>query len=274
MEYCGHHFSISDIELVRGLIAEGLNRYHLSRLFCEKTDWKKPDGGLKEMSCRVALIRMERDGHIVLPPPQRPANNHLKKPKARALPLPTGEHARELVLEIVTRTTSALWNAYIDQYHYLGYTPLPGAQLRYFVKADDQILALLGFAAAAWKCAPRDDAIGWDATTRKKNLHLVVNNARFLILVRTKNLASRILSLAAKRIASDWRIRYGYAPVLLETFVDTMRFTGTCYKAANWICAGATQGRGKLDTHHERKLPIKSVWLYSLRKDFTRWLRS
>jgi hypothetical protein len=69
-------------------------------------------------------------------------------------------------------------------------------------------------------------------------------------------------------------MRYGYAPVLLETFVDTMRFTGTCYKAANWICAGATQGRGKLDTHHERKLPIKSVWLYSLRKDFTRWLRS
>jgi hypothetical protein len=274
MEYCGRHFSTSDIELVRSLIAEGLNRYRLSRLFCEKTDWKKPDGGLKEMSCRVALIRMERDGHIVLPPPQRPANNHLKKPKARALPLPTGEHARELVLEIVTRTTSALWNAYIDQYHYLGYTPLPGAQLRYFVKADDQILALLGFAAAAWKCAPRDDAIGWDATTRKKNLHLVVNNARFLILVRTKNLASRILSLAAKRIASDWRIRYGYAPVLLETFVDTMRFTGTCYKAANWICAGATQGRGKLDTHHEHKLPVKSVWLYPLHKDFTRWLRN
>jgi Domain of unknown function (DUF4338) len=188
------------------------------------------------------------------------------------LPLPTTENARELVLEIVNRTTSALWNAYIDRYHYLGYTPLPGAQLRYFVKADDQILALLGFAAAAWKCAPRDDAIGWDSETRKKNLHLVVNNARFLVLVQTKNLASRILSLAAKRIASDWRARYGYAPVLLETFVDTERCTGTCYKAANWIYVGATQGRGKLDSRHEHKLPIKSVWLYPLRKDFRRCL--
>jgi hypothetical protein len=272
MEYCGHHFSHTDIELIRSLIAEGFNRSHLSRLFCEKTQWKKPDGGLKEMSCRVALLKMERDGHILLPPPERPANNHLKKPKERALPLPTTENVGELRLELVNRRTSALWNAYIDQYHYLGYTPLPGAQLRYFVTADDEILALLGFAAAAWKCAPRDTFIGWDATTRKKNLHLVVNNARFLILVKVKNLASRMLSLAAKRIVTDWRTRYGYAPVLLETFVDTERFTGTCYKAANWICAGATQGRGKLDIRHERKLPVKSVWLYPLDKDFRRCL--
>jgi hypothetical protein len=190
------------------------------------------------------------------------------------LPLPTTGNVGTLALEIVTRTTSPLWNAYIDRYHYLGYTPLPGAQLRYVVKADNQIVALLGFAAAAWKCAPRDDAIGWDQTTRKKNLHLVVNNARFLILVRTKNLASRILSLAAKRIAADWRIRYGFEPVLLETFVDTERFTGTCYKASNWHCVGTTQGRGKLDRYHEHRLPVKSVWLYPLRKDFTQWLRS
>jgi hypothetical protein len=249
MEYCGRHFSTPDIELIRGLIAEGLNRFHLSRVFCEKTAWRKPDGGLKEMSCRVALLKMERDGHIILPPPQRPANNHLKKPKARTLPLPTTGNARDLALEIVNRTTSALWNAYIDQYHYLGYTPLPGAQLRYFVKADGETLALLGFAAAVWKCASRDDTIGWNATTKKKNLHLVLNNARFLILVKAKNLASRILSLAAKRMASDWRIRYGYAPVLLETFVEKERFTGTSYKASNWICVGATQGRGKLDRY-------------------------
>ena len=274
MQYCGRSFSTPDIELIRGLIAGGLNRFHLSRVFCEKTAWRKPDGGLKEMSCRVALLKMERDGHILLPPPQRPANNHLKKPKEMPLPLPTTGNVGTLALEIVTRTTSPLWNAYIDRYHYLGYTPLPGAQLRYVVKADNQIVALLGFAAAAWKCAPRDDAIGWDQATRKKNLHLVVNNARFLILVRTKNLASRILSLAAKRIAADWRIRYGFEPVLLETFVDTERFTGTCYKASNWVCVGATQGRGKLDRYHEHRLPVKSVWLYPLRKDFTRWLRS
>ena len=250
MEYCGHHFGTPDIELIQSLIAAGFNRLHLSRMFCEKTGWRKPDGGLKEMSCRVALLKMERDGHILLPPPQRPANNHLKKPKEIQLPLPDARDAGGLALEIVDKKTSPLWNAYIDRYHYLGYTPLPGAQLRYLVKADDEILALLGFAAAAWKCAPRDTFIGWDTQTRKKNLHLVVNNARFLILVKIQNLASRILSLAARRIAADWRIRYGFAPVLLETFVDTERFTGTCYKAANWVCVGDTQGRGKLDSHH------------------------
>jgi Druantia protein DruA len=272
MQYCGRSFSTPDIELIQSLITDGLNRSHLSRRFCEKTGWRKPDGGLKEMSCRVALLRMERDGHVVLPPPQRPANNHLKKPKEIALPVPTTENARELVLELVNRTTSALWNAYIDRYHYLGYTPLPGAQLRYFVRSEGTILALLGFAAAAWKCAPRDDAIGWNATTRKKNLHLVLNNARFLILVKVQNLASRILALTAKRIVTDWHSRYGYAPVLLETFVDTERFTGTCYKASNWISVGATQGRGKLDRYHEHKLPVKSVWLYPLRKEFRRCL--
>ena len=267
MQYCGRTFSAPDIELIQSLIAEGLNRLHLSRRFCEKIDWRKPDGGLKEMSCRVALLKLERDGHIILPPPQKPANNHLKKPKEKTLPLPTTEQAEKLALELVDKKTSALWNAYIDRYHYLGYTPLPGAQLRYFVKAGDEILGLLGFSAAAWKCAPRDAFIGWDATTRKKNLHLVVNNARFLILVKIQNLASRILSKATRRIASDWQMRYGYAPVLLEAFVDIERFTGTCYKASNWISVGATQGRGKLDRYHEQKLPVKSVWLYPLSKE-------
>jgi hypothetical protein len=130
----------------------------------------------------------------------------------------------------------------------------------------------LGFSAAAWKCASRDGYIGWNAQTRKKNLHLVVNNSRFLILARHQNLASRTLSLVAKRVTSDWHKRYGYTPVLLETFVEKERFTGCCYKASNWVCVGETKGRGKLDVRHEHKLPVKSVWLYPLRKDFKAWL--
>jgi len=274
MRYCGREFTGEEVDLIRRLIATGANRQKLSRMFCEDVGWRKPDGGLKEMSCKVAFLRMHREGHILLPPPQKPANNHLKKPKENMLPLPTAEKVGELALELVDRTTSGLWNAYIDQYHYLGYTPLPGAQLRYFVKTDSEIIALLGFAAAAWTCAPRDAFIGWDAQTRKRNLHLVVNNARFLILVKVPNLASRILALAAKSIVTDWRMRYGYAPVLLETFVDKERFTGTCYRAGNWILVGDTKGRGKLDVRNERKLPVKSVWLYPLRKDFTRCLKS
>jgi hypothetical protein len=131
-------------------------------------------------------------------------------------------------------------------------------------------VALLGFGAAAWKTAPRDDYIGWSAQQRKKNLHLIVNNARFLILpwVHSKNLGSKILSMAARKVASDWQSRYNYQPWLLETFVEKKRFCGTCYKAANWICVGDTKGRGKLDVKNEYKLPVKSVWLYPLCTNF------
>jgi hypothetical protein len=273
MRYCGREFTGEEMDLIDRLIATGLNRQKLSRMFCKEVGWRKPDGGLKEMSCKVAFLKMHRDGHIVLPAPIKPANNHLKKPKELSLPLPAAAGLSALAIEGVDRTNSGLWNAYIEQYHYLGYAPLPGAQLRYFVRSEGQILALLGFSAAAWKCAPRDDFIGWDERERKTNLHLVVNNARFLILVRSPNLASRILSMTAKRIASDWYARYGYTPVLLETFVEKERFTGTCYKASNWTYVGETKGRGKLDMHHEHKVPVKSVWLYPLRKDFARWLK-
>ena len=178
------------------------------------------------------------------------------------------------VLELVEKRQSAIWNEFIDRYHYLGYTALAGAQLRYFVKSNGGVVALLGFGAAAWKTAARDDYIGWSTQQRKKNLHLIVNNARFLILpwVHSKNLGSKILSLAARRVASDWQSRYNYQPCLLETFVEKKRFCGTCYKAANWICVGDTKGRGKLDVKNEYKLPVKSVWLYPLCRNFRKKL--
>lgn len=280
MRYCGREFTETDIELIQRLLeTPGINRQKLSRLYCEAMGWRKPDGGLKEMSCKVAFLRMHREGHIILPPPQNSANNHLKKGKRTmfALAQPeihkkAGEHV--LQVDIAQKADSALWNEYIDRYHYLGYTPLPGAQLRYFVRSGDQVLALLGFGAAAWKTAPRDNHIGWNIETRKKNLHLIINNARFLILpwIRSKNLGSRILSLISRRIGADWQERYNYEPVLMETFVEKARFQGTCYKAANWVCVGDTQGRGKPDVRHECKLPVKSVWLYPLRKDFRRRL--
>ena len=177
----------------------------------------------------------------------------------------------ELVIE---RKTSLLWNEYIDRYHYLGYQPLPGAQLRYFIFSNNTKLALLGFSAAAWKTSPRDNFIGWTAEQRQRNLALVVNNARFLILpwVKSKNLASKILSMAKNRLAKDWQNRYGYQPVLMETFVEIPRFTGACYKAANWLYLGETKGRGKLDGKHQAQLPIKAVMVCPLVKDFRQHL--
>ena len=173
------------------------------------------------------------------------------------------------LVPIGSRKDSSLGNELIERYHYLGYHALPGAQMRYFVVARGQMLAVLGFGASAWKVAPRDRFIGWSHEQRVANLSLIVNNARFLILpwVRSPNLASRVLSTVAKSLPRDWENRYGYRPVLLETFVEE-RFQGTCYRAANWICVGQTQGRGKLDRKHRAALPKKLIFLYPLRRDF------
>jgi hypothetical protein len=171
---------------------------------------------------------------------------------------------------VAKKADSLLWNAYIERHHYLGHQPLPGAQLRYFVRAAGEIIAVLGFGASAWKTKPRDAAIGWTIEQRHRNLHLIVNNARFLILpwISVKNLASRVLALISRRLADDWYARYAYRPVLLETFVEKPRFAGTCYKASNWRYLGDTQGRGKLDVQHRNAEPIKSIWIYPLVRDF------
>jgi hypothetical protein len=279
MRYCGRDFDDADLAEVRRIIDTGpeLTRWAISRRVCEVFSWRKPDGGMKEMSCRVALLRMQADGLILLPPPRRRNGNG--KGYARRTPgaepelplcLPVKELG-DLHLELVTtKAASRLWNEYIDRYHYLGYRRMPGAQLRYLARAHDRIVAVLGFAAAAWKVASRDAFIRWTPEQRERNLHLVVNNARFLILpwIRCEHLASKLLALAARRLPGDWQARYGYQPVLLETFVEMPRFTGTCYKAANWVLLGQTQGRGKLDCHHRQTLPIKGVWVYPLDRRF------
>jgi len=227
------------------------------------------------MSCRVALLRMERDGLLKLPPRQGQHHKPRKRVKLTPASSPRPVIRRKagdfsLRFELVTQDRSALWNEFIDQYHYLGYTPLPGAQLRYFITSEDEILALLGFGAAAWSIQARDEYIGWDTEKRQKNLHLIVNNARFLVLpwVQSKNLCSRILSMAGKRLLPDWENRYHYRPVLLETFVDSERYFGTCYKASGWECVGETKGRGKLDVHKEYTLSRKTVWVRPLVRDY------
>lgn len=188
--------------------------------------------------------------------------------------LPSVDLARLSADLVAGKRASLLWNAYIERHHYLGHQLMPGAQLRYFVHCADTVVACISFGASAWKTQPCDAAIGWSIEQRRRNLHLIVNNARFLILpwIHCKNLASRLLALVSRRLADDWHARYSYRPVLLETFVEKPRFLGTCYKAANWQNLGDTQGRGKLDTLHRHSKPIKSVWIYPLVPDYRRQL--
>jgi len=277
--YCGRGFSDAELQTIRQIIAADphSSRAHISRLVCQALGWYKPDGGLKDMSCRVALLRMQKDGIITLPPPKVPPKSMLAKITFTVATEPQEDvitpvhNLPELQLHpVIQRQQQLLWREFIHRYHYLGYTPLPGAQMRYLATSENRILALLSFSAAAWKTAPRDNFIGWNAEQRQQNLHLIVNNSRFLILpwITSKNLASKVLALAARRLAEDWSQRYGYRPVLLETFVETQRFLGTCYKAANWIHVGQTKGRGKLDVHKTCSIPIKDIWLYPLEQSF------
>lgn len=275
--YCGRDFNTAELDLIRRIIAEDptRTRAEISRLTCQSLGWIKPDGGLKAMSARVAMLRMEADGLIRLPPPRSPRPDQQVHITPASDPRPAVERPAStlhlLQLQVVRgKSDSRLWNEYIERYHYLGHKPLPGAQLRYFVHGAGQPLALLGFGAAAWQTAPRDRFIGWNPVIREKNLHRVVNNARFLILpwVNIPNLASMILAQISKALPHHWHDQYGVRPVLLETFVEKPRFRGTCYRAANWIYLGQTKGRGKLGTAGKQSVPIKDIWVYPLAHDF------
>jgi hypothetical protein len=277
--YCGREFSAEDIQAIRHLIEHhpGMRRAALSRKLCELFDWSRPNGQLKDMTCRVALLRMQADGLITLPA------SRMSRPRSRAhfpptpatdahpaLLQPVHELAEVTLRPLADTAASRLWNEYIARYHYLGYTPLSGSQLRYNVFVGERLVAMLSFGASAWRLAARDSFIGWHEPQRRRNLQLVVNNARFLILpwVQSKGLASKILALAARQLPHDWHRRYGYRPVLLETFVECARHRGTCYKAANWTHVGQTTGRGKKCPVHAAVIPVKDIWLYPLRRDF------
>jgi hypothetical protein len=276
---CGQKITKTILQKIQQTIFNDpkLTRAELARQVCDLLNWYRPNGERKDMSCRVALLKLERQGMLQLPRATKTIRRTKKTDNCLSLiqiPVTQPVHQlRGLCLEPVTGTSrkrSTLWKTMIEHYHYLGYTPLVGAQFRYLIQSEQGYLGALGFSASAWKVAPRDQFIGWSQSAQKANLAYVICNSRFLILpwVQSKNLASKILSLCAKRLVSDWEKRYNYQPVLLETYVEKERFSGTCYRAANWIKVGQTQGRGKLDRQHQHALPLKDIWLYALRADF------
>jgi len=161
--------------------------------------------------------------------------------------------------------------AALAKFHYLGYRTSVGENLQYVVRdGGARLLAVLVFGAAAWKCAARDQWIGWSPRQREERLGRIANNSRFLILpwARVPHLASWILGGVARRISADWRHKYGHPVELLETFVERERFAGTCYRAANWQALGATTGRSRQDRNHRVQVPVKEVFVYPLRRHF------
>jgi hypothetical protein len=277
--FCGRTFNgdeLSEIDEIVGT-CEGLSRTELANTVCELFSWKRPTDRLKTVECLQFLEYLESKGIIKLLPQRKRSNRQWEKTKilwthkTQAQSPITGKASQYFPLKLTRITTKEqrdLWYEYIDRYHYLGYQLPFGAQLRYFIKtAEETILGCFQFSSPAWKMSPRDKWIGWSDEQRKRNLQKIINNSRFLLFpwVRVKNLASSVLSLAVRQIPQDWQVCYNYQPVLVETLVDKSRFTGTCYKAANFIHVGTTTGRGRMDRHTQRKGMVpKEIYLYPL----------
>ena len=258
-----------------------LTRCALSRLVCEWTNWRDAAGRVKESSCRALLVKLERRGLIELPP-ARPVSFEADE-RAAATREEQWPHVKttlqrlggiELVVVNGNRAHSRAWRAMMKAHHPLGDGPLCGAQLRYLIRSDQGWLGGLSFSSAAWRLAVRDEWIGWSEATRAARLPKIALNSRFLILpsVQVPHLASHVLSLATRQLAGDWQQRYGDKPVLVETFVDSSRYRGTCYRAANWIELGLTEGRGRQDRERQEQVARKHVFVYPLQRNWRKIL--
>lgn len=280
MKICGRDFSIDIIKRIQDAIdfQPGISRRALSLKVCEWLGWKGRNGRFKEMSCRVALLRLHRRKQINLPVSEAKEAIFCKgSPEEASIDFlgVEGVLADLGAIEIVLINSgdhehSSIWNRMMTRYHYLGAGPLCGAQVRYLIKSSVYgWLGGLSFSAAAWRVASRDRWIGWCEGARRENLALVVCNSRFLInpFVRVSHLASHVLSRCVNRLGRDWEERYGYRPVLLETYVEQGRFLGTCYRAANWQYVGETRGRGRQDRGRISTVPVKDIYVYPLRAD-------
>lgn len=273
--------TIQDIQFIKELMDANPTwlRTRLSKELCTLWDWRNEKGQLKDMACLALLKKLEKQGHLTLPPSQQWGRKGNEKKVINYIPhlklSITGTLDNVLPLHIKAveaKEELDLLKCFFDQYHYLGWSGTVGENMKYMVwDYKHNPLACLLFGAAAWSCADRDQFIGWDARTRKANKHLITNNTRFLILpwVKVRYLASHILSQIIRRISKDWLDKYGHPVYLLETFVEARRFQGISYQASNWVYVGKTQGRGRNDRHHNSyQIPIKDIYLYPLTRNF------
>ena len=276
----GRTVTAEDIRRIRQLLVDhpDWHRTRLSQELCRLWDWTNAKGAYKDMAARAVLRKLDARGLIALPPPVRSANNAYRHRKTVAIALeqtPLTGKLTELtpvrVLPVANDAQAQLFRGLLQTHHYLGYSGPVGEHLRYLAwDRHDRPLGGLLFGAAAWRLACRDQFIGWRGTERAQGLSRIANNMRFLILpwVRVAHLASHLLGQASRRLSSDWQHHYGHPIALLETFVDTTRFRGTCYRAANWIHVGQTTGRSRNDRPGRPPVPVKAVWLYPLQSAF------
>lgn len=274
-----------DVALIRGWLEAhpDSNRTRLSRELCSAWNWRNSAGRLKDMACRNLLLKLEAQGQIRLPTRRTASVNGLRNRQP-----PPIDHAPEPIdcplkaLQTVRlqplaegSSEALLFRFLLQRYHYLGHRNCAGENLKYLaLDSRGRPLACLLFAAAAWKAAARDRWIGWSGEQRRRNLGLIANNTRFLILswVHVPHLASHLLGQVTARLSADWQQKYGHPIYLVESFVEQPRFTGLCYRVAGWVQVGLTTGRTRNDDGLRPRAPIKAIYLKLLKPDALRRL--
>jgi hypothetical protein len=277
----GRRFQTRELHQVQDLVTTHpeWSRYRLSRELCALWDWRTAAGQWRDMAARTVLLKLEQRGWVRLPERRRvsPNRQRLAAPAPRdwdQRPI-RGQLAelRPVGIQEVSKQREGReeLRALLARFHYLGYRAPAGENLQYAVRdRAGRLLAGVVFAGAAWKCAARERWIGWHRCQREGNLNQIANNVRFLLApwVQVPQLGSWILGALGRRIARDWQAKYGHPVVLLETFVERDRFAGTCYRAANWERVGETTGRSRADRHRTLQVPVKELYVRTLRADF------
>ena len=281
--FSGRKFSPTELAEIRDVVADfpALSRTELAKTVCELLEWTRPSGALKGRECLEFLEELDVEGIIQLPEKRetRPFGSKTRIQPAKneegvVLAGSVEQFGLVRLKKVQDRAGRDLWRGMVERHHYLGYKVPFGASLRYFIlvsQPEPMIVGCIQFSSPAWRMAVRDQWIGWDDTRRSNHLQQLVNNSRFLILpgVRVQNLASAALAEASRILPGDWEAQYGVRPVLLETLVDGARFSGTCYRAANWTEVGETSGRGRMDRANTRSGEApKKVFVMPLAKDF------
>ena len=287
LRYRNREVTTGDIGFLRQQCGAWTTRGDMVRAVCEAWRWQQVNGSPSLYACTDLLLRLEERGELELPPPAKSRRSRARRPLA-SLPLPvdlialTGLEVRDpeadlgqLVVRPIERDERVGFRVYMERYHYLGDRPIVGEHVLHAAFMQGELVALLGWASAAFRAPLREAYVGWDEVTKRRRLHLVANNIRFLILpwVRVRHLASKVLALSARRLSADWQVVWKHPVVLAETFVDTTRFRGTCYRAANWVYLGQTAGRSKRGNSYSYGSSKKALYVYPLGRHATRRLR-
>ena len=282
----GRRVTEEEVDEIRMLLLNNplWNRSRLSRELCKIWEWQRPDGQIKDIACRELLRKLEFRSLIQLPPRQRYGPKQIT---AKIEPLEIDQSLLSCSLSEIKPVHiinvsqcskyEKVFNYLMKEYHYLSYGRPVGQNMKYLIIGkNERFLGCLLFGAAAWKIEARDQWIGWSVEEREKNLGLVCNNTRFLILdwIKIPHLASHVLGACLRNLSNDWKHRYGTDIVLVETFVDTTRYKGTCYKASNFVRIGQTKGRGRQDRDRTINISVKDIFLYPLQRNAMKQLLS